>query len=134
MEEEVVDYPYIDAVTDLAAQMTAIIGMYPIETILNRLIVQGTRTIIDNTDTGYGVVPINTRYDGFIDCAQTILATEGVPGFYKGVGNLMIQAGLQYLVLKLIKAIAMRIYDSQWTAPSDANNIKNLMTTSYDNI
>ena len=39
---------------------------------------QGTRTIIDNTDTGLGVIPISTRYEGFMDCFRSILAEEGV--------------------------------------------------------
>lgn len=129
VEEEVVEGPFIDSVVDLASQIGAILTMYPLETILNRLIVQGTRTIIDNTDTGYGVVPINTRYEGFIDCAQMIGQTEGVMGFYKGVGTLVFQAFLQYMMLKLGKAIASRIYDSQWTMRSDMNNVVNLMSS-----
>jgi solute carrier family 25 protein 46 len=73
----------MEAILDMSSNVGAILAMYPLETVLNRLIVQGTRTIIDNTDTGYGVVPINTRYDGFIDCIQSISQTEGLFGFYK---------------------------------------------------
>ena len=34
---------------------------------------QGTRSIIDNLDTGTSVVPILTRYEGVADCFSTIL-------------------------------------------------------------
>lgn len=130
VEVEVVETPYMDAVVDLMTQLSAVVAMYPLETVLNRLIVQGTRTIIDNTDTGYGVVPINTRYDGFIDCFQSIAQTEGAVGFYKGMGTLLFQVAFQFMMLKLAKAIATRIYDSEWSVRSDMNAVKNLMAPS----
>nr|XP_053642571.1 mitochondrial outer membrane protein SLC25A46-like isoform X2 [Cherax quadricarinatus] len=45
--------------------------LYPLETILHRLHMQGTRTIIDSLDVGYEVKPILTRYEGFFDCLNT---------------------------------------------------------------
>lgn len=130
VESEVVDSPYFKTLAEVASHIGSIVMLYPIETILNRLIVQGTRTIIDNTDTGYGVVPINTRYDGFFDCASTINQTEGFFGFYKGIGAIVVEALLHYAILKLAKTIALHIFDSEWTTRSDMNNIKNLMTSS----
>lgn len=130
IEEEIVDTPYQEALAQFTSQIAAIVALYPMETILNRLIVQGTRTIIDNTDCGYGVVPINTRYDGFIDCAQMISETEGFFGFYKGIGNIFVEAALQFAILKIAKLIAYRIYDSEWIARSDKNNFKHLMSQS----
>jgi solute carrier family 25 protein 46 len=91
IEEAVVDTPYLNAMASLCSQVAATVVLYPFETALNRLIVQGTRTIIDNTDNGFGVVPINTRYDGFIDCLKTIEHTEGFFGFYKGVGLVVLE-------------------------------------------
>ena len=38
---------------------------------------QGTRTIIDNTDLGYEVLPINTQYEGVRDCVNTIRQDKG---------------------------------------------------------
>ena len=64
---------------------------------------QGTRTIIDNTDTGLEVVPIMTRYDGVFDCYSTVLAEEGFAGLYKGFGALIIQYALHVAVLKLTR-------------------------------
>jgi hypothetical protein len=128
VEVEVVDEPYMHALTDLSSRVAAICILYPIETVINRLIVQGTRTIIDNTDHGYGVIPINTRYDGFIDCIQTINQTEGFIGFYKGLGALCIETILCYGLLNLGKAIALRIYDAEWTTRSDDANFKDLMS------
>lgn len=74
--------------------------LFPMETVLHRLYLQGTRTIIDNTDTGLGVIPINTKYEGVIDCFKSIFMEEGVFGFYKGIGSLILQYALHALVLK----------------------------------
>jgi solute carrier family 25 protein 46 len=134
VEKEVVEEPYMNALTQLASQIGALTIMYPVENVINRLIVQGTRTIIDNTDTGFGVIPINTRYDGFLDCVHSIHETEGVFGFYKGVGSLMIETALQFAILKLAKIIAYHIFDSEWTTRSDRNAIKNLMSSSTPSI
>jgi hypothetical protein len=130
VEMEVIETPYINALTQLTSRFTALILLYPIETIINRLIVQGTRTIIDNTDNGIGVIPINTRYEGFMDCAQSISQSEGLFGFYKGMGSLVLDAAFQFALLKLAKVIATRLFDSEWTTRTDLNNIKNLMSSS----
>ena len=129
VEEEIVEKPYLSALTQLSSQIGALIILYPIETVLNRLIVQGTRTIIDNTDNGLGVVPINTRYIGFFDCVHSIKETEGIFGFYKGIGSLMMETVIYYALLKFAKVVASRIYDSEWTSRADNNKIQNLMTS-----
>jgi solute carrier family 25 protein 46 len=86
--------------------------LYPYETVLNRLFVQGTRTIVDNLDkTGIGCVPINTRYLGFIDCCRTISEVEGgwARGFYKGIGFLILKFGLIYASAHCLKVLAERL-------------------------
>lgn len=67
---------------------------------LLRLHIQGTRTIIDNLDTGSSVIPILTRYDGFFDCWNTITREEGRWGLYKGFGALILQYALQLSIIK----------------------------------
>uniref|UniRef100_A0A8C5L3A8 Solute carrier family 25 member 46 n=1 Tax=Jaculus jaculus TaxID=51337 RepID=A0A8C5L3A8_JACJA len=67
--------------------------------------IQGTRTIIDNTDLGYEVLPINTQYEGMRDCINTIKQAEGVLGFYKGFGAVIIQYTLHAAVLQITKII-----------------------------
>jgi len=67
------------------------------------LCVQGTRTIIDNTDTGLEVLPIITRYDGAFDCYATIVSEEGFAGLYKGFGALILQYALHVAVLKITR-------------------------------
>lgn len=104
--------------------------LYPIETVINRLIVQGTRTIIDNTDNGVGVVPINTRYEGFFDCMRTISEREGMLGFYKGFGAIAFEIALHLAVLKFAKVIATRIYDAEWIRRVEEDNIRTLMSSS----
>jgi solute carrier family 25 protein 46 len=85
---------------------------YPYETILNRLFVQGTRTIVDNLDkTGVGCVPINTRYLGLFDCCRTIIETEGTwgRGFYKGIGFLILKFGLIYASAHCLKILIEKL-------------------------
>ncbi|CAF0745800.1 unnamed protein product [Adineta ricciae] len=84
--------------------------LYPYETVVNRLFVQGTRTIVDNLDkTGVGCVPINTRYLGFFDCCRTIVEAEGCQGFYKGVGFLILKFGLIYASAHCLKLLIERL-------------------------
>lgn len=79
--------------------LVADIAVFPLETALHRLSLQGTRTIIDATDGVVGagngssplVLPVNTQYDGFADCLNAIRRKEGWLGFYRGFGALATQ-------------------------------------------
>jgi solute carrier family 25 protein 46 len=83
--------------------------LYPLETVVYRLHLQGTRTMIDDTDNGFAVVSLCTNYDGFLDCFSRIKSEEGLAGFYKGFGALLLQYLVQYLVLRFTKGIYMAI-------------------------
>jgi solute carrier family 25 protein 46 len=85
--------------------MVADILLFPLETILHRLHLQGTRTIIDSLDCGIEVTPIITSYGGLIDCIRTTVEEEGVSGLYKGFGALIMQYGLQILIIRTVKII-----------------------------
>lgn len=74
----------IEIYSTLISVMTTEVLFYPFETILHRIQLQGTRTIIDNLDSGYSVVPILTSYEGAVDCYRSTIAAEGVTGLYKG--------------------------------------------------
>lgn len=78
------DAQNIEIYSTFLSIMTTEVLFYPFETILHRIQLQGTRTIIDNLDSGYSVVPILTNYEGAVDCYRTTIATEGVSGLYKG--------------------------------------------------
>ncbi|XP_071795225.1 mitochondrial outer membrane protein SLC25A46-like [Asterias amurensis] len=88
--------------------MTDVI-LYPLETVNLRLHLQGTRTIIDNTDNGYGVIPISTRYEGMFECFAAIIAAEGKAGLYKGFGALLLQYALHATILKMIQVIYTKL-------------------------
>lgn len=101
--------PYEQYFPELLATFTgnllADFVLYPLETVLHRLYIQGTRTIIDNTDTGLGVIPISTRYEGFVDCFRSILTEEGIQGFYRGFGALVLQYLAHALILRAAKCL-----------------------------
>lgn len=96
-----------------AGSLVADIVLFPLETALHRLGLQGTRTIIDATDgvvaVGNGgsplVLPVNTQYDGFSDCLHAIRRKEGVAGFYRGFGALAAQYALHGALLAAARTL-----------------------------
>uniref|UniRef100_A0A8P4KBU9 Solute carrier family 25 member 46 n=1 Tax=Dicentrarchus labrax TaxID=13489 RepID=A0A8P4KBU9_DICLA len=96
-----------------AGSLVADIVLFPLETVLHRLGLQGTRTIIDATDgvvaVGNGgsplVLPVNTQYDGFSDCLHAIRRKEGVGGFYRGFGALAMQYALHGALLAAARTV-----------------------------
>ena len=96
---------YAELVSNLISSFLTDIIMFPLETVIIRIHLQGTRTIIDDTDRGIGVVPLCTNYDGMMDCIETIHRVEGVGGFYKGFGAMILQYIIQSLVVKLMKPL-----------------------------
>merc|ERR1719378_455350 len=79
--------------------------LYPLETVLHRLHLQGTRTIIDDLDSGLSVLPITTRYDGVFDCFRCVLREEGRLGLLKGFGALIIQYSIHFALIKITKLL-----------------------------
>ncbi|KAF3701593.1 Solute carrier family 25 member 46 [Channa argus] len=87
--------------------LVADLVVFPLETVLHRLSLQGTRTIIDATDGVVNVgtsgsplvLPVNTQYDGFFECLHSIRRKEGRAGFYRGVGALVAQYTLHGALL-----------------------------------
>ncbi len=77
-------------------------------------------------------MPINTRYDGFIDCMRTIENTEGLFGLYKGVGVVVLECLLSFALLKLGKFAAYRIYDAIWISRNDKSNLEFLTQQDYN--
>lgn len=96
-----------------AGTLVADVLVFPLETALHRLALQGTRTIIDATDgvvaVGNGgsplVLPVNTQYDGFSDCLHSIRRKEGTAGFYRGFGALVAQYALHGALLAAARTL-----------------------------
>lgn len=96
-----------------AGSLVADVLLFPLETALHRLSLQGTRTIIDATDGALAsgsagsplVLPVNTQYDGFSDCLHSIRRREGVAGFYRGLGALAAQYALQGALLAAARTL-----------------------------
>ena len=109
----------------LAGHFVADSLLYPLETVLHRLHLQGTRSIIDNLDSGTSkyffiilfkffisgieVVPILTRYEGVSDCFSTILQEEGFTGLFKGFGAVMMQYAVHFLIIKFSSKIITQV-------------------------
>lgn len=90
----------------ITANLIASSLLYPIETILTRLYVQGTRTLVDNLSSSDIIIkPVLSNYQGFFDCKKAILQNETNLGFYKGIGCLFLQFSIQFLVIKITKSV-----------------------------
>jgi len=96
-----------------AGSLVADVLLFPLETALHRLELQGTRTIIDATDGAVAsgnagsplVLPVNTQYDGFSDCLHAIRRKEGAAGFYRGFGALAAQYALHGALLAAARTL-----------------------------
>ncbi|GMT28263.1 hypothetical protein PFISCL1PPCAC_19560, partial [Pristionchus fissidentatus] len=78
--------------------------LFPIETVLHRLYVQGTRTLIDNMDTGIMTISMKVKYDGFFHCFKSIIQNEGWWALYAGVGAVVLEYALQSCLHQVIRA------------------------------
>jgi solute carrier family 25 protein 46 len=99
----------IELYSNIISLISSEILFFPFETILHRMQLQGTRTIIDNLDSGIQVVPILTSYEGAIDCYMNTVSTEGFGGLYKGFGAMILQFAAHLAVIKLSKWIIGQI-------------------------
>lgn len=104
-----------EAVSDLTASALSDAVLFPLETIMHRLYLQGTRTIIDNLDTGLSVMPILTGYIGPLDCFVTTVAQEGRLGLLKGFGALLLQTTLIGILYKVVKISLVKVVDAYTT-------------------
>ncbi|KAF4072904.1 hypothetical protein AMELA_G00252830 [Ameiurus melas] len=103
--QNMLDAYFPELIASFVANLCADVLLFPLETVLHRLHIQGTRTIIDNTDQGLEVLPINSQYEGMRDCINAIRCEEGPLGFYKGFGTIVIQYSLHATVLQITKMI-----------------------------
>jgi len=51
------------------------------------------------------VTPVITGYEGVVHCFRTTIEEEGFSGLYKGFGALVLQYGLQILLIRLVKIV-----------------------------
>jgi len=99
----------------IIANLVADLSLLPMETVINCLYIQGTRTIVDNVDETTVVLPVLTNYSGFNDCYQSILKSEGPLGLFKGLGAITLQYSLHFLIFKVMYHI---LKEFQATKPS----------------
>ena len=108
-EESLYNKYFPEMMANFAGNLLADTLLFPLETVLHRLYSQGTRTIIDNLDTGVDVIPISTNYEGFFDCFRSIIMEEGISGLYRGFGALFLQYALQAVLLKFSKYVFEKV-------------------------
>ncbi|CAL2028206.1 unnamed protein product [Caenorhabditis brenneri] len=99
---------YHDFLPQMFAQTSSMVLtdliLYPFETILHRMYIQGTRTLIDNMDTGLSAVSMTVKYNGFFDCVKQVLEREGFWALYAGVGAVILEYSLHQGLQQLVRA------------------------------
>nr|CDS21890.1 Mitochondrial substrate solute carrier [Echinococcus granulosus] len=99
-----------DLTADFVASLTSEAILFPLETIAVRLCVQGTRTLVDNLDTGDSVIPIITSFDGPFDVLRhSSSSASGFIGLYRGFGALILQYAVQLAFLIGVKYAYERV-------------------------
>ncbi|KAL3997893.1 Mitochondrial carrier family protein [Acanthocheilonema viteae] len=104
-EKTVFDQYFPQIFATLTSQMLADFALYPFETVIHRLYIQGTRTLIDNLDSGVTAISITGKYVGFFDCFRTIINRESFWSLYAGVGVLGLQYVLHLCLLRFIRTM-----------------------------
>ncbi|KAJ6219005.1 hypothetical protein RDWZM_004817 [Blomia tropicalis] len=94
----------------LYANIIADVVLYPFQTVLYRLFLQGTRTLIDNVDGRTAVIPLITNYESASDCYNSIMKYEGNAGLFKGFGALILQYSLQASLIQLTNYFVENIF------------------------
>ncbi|KAM3721336.1 Mitochondrial outer membrane protein [Dirofilaria immitis] len=106
LHEKTVFHQYFPQIfATLTSQMLADFILYPFETVTHRLYIQGTRTLIDNLDSGITAISITAKYVGFFDCFKTIINRESFWSLYAGVGALGLQYILHLCLLRFIRTV-----------------------------
>lgn len=92
---------YPEVVCGITSSMVTRAIVYPAETIIFRLMLQGS-----------GVLKNDTTYTGFWNCLTTIIREEGWwYGLYQGIGSWMAEVALGYVILES-SWVALRL--TQW--------------------
>ena len=98
---------YHEFLSKFFAGLVTDVILYPFETALFRLYVQGTRTIIDDMDRGAGFLPVSSHHEGYVDCFNAVKTNEGVSGLFRGFGSLLLQYSMRFCVFKFIHLISL---------------------------
>ncbi|XP_046388060.1 solute carrier family 25 member 46-like [Ischnura elegans] len=113
----------IELKASVAALVTADVLTYPLETVLHRIHLQGTRTITDNLDSGMEVLPILTSYKGASDCYETALSSEGSLGLFKGFGALVFQYSVHIAFLHVAKVVLTEVSNLLYPSSSSTKQL-----------
>lgn len=108
---------YTDLLMAMTANLAADVITYPLETLVIRLCVQGTRTLVDNMDSGDVVVPVVSSYEGFTDAFRSAMdSPQGLISLYRGFGALLTQYAVQVAFLYGIRRLYQEIL-YMWPLP-----------------
>ena len=65
--------------------------LYPVETVMTRLVYQGMPVLVDDVQTGLNIRLVTSFYRGFVSCVTGIWEAEGVFGFFRGYSSLLVR-------------------------------------------
>lgn len=81
------------------------LSLLPLELIMNRLHLQGTRAIVDNVLDAQSVIPYQASYNNVQQCVEALVDSEGVPSFWKGCSALLLQYSTRFAVVHTVRIL-----------------------------
>ncbi|XP_065911508.1 mitochondrial outer membrane protein SLC25A46-like isoform X1 [Dysidea avara] len=82
---------------------------YPIETVIAQMLSQGLPMLVDNVNDGNEVIYLSTNCVGLTDYFKSVWSTHGLSGLYRGLSSLLLQYGLQTLLLYVTSHVASNV-------------------------
>ncbi|PAA76453.1 hypothetical protein BOX15_Mlig004684g3 [Macrostomum lignano] len=118
VDTELYERFYPELLSSFVGALLSDLLLFPLETLTHRLCVQGTRTLIDNMDTGLGVASLSTTHTGLLDAFVTTVRLESPVSLYRGFGALLLQFGAHLCLLRAAKMSYERLVTA-WAGGSD---------------
>jgi len=91
---------------------------YPIETIMAQMLSQGLPMLVDNVNDGDEVIYLSSNCVGLTDYFKSAWNTHELSGLYRGLSNLLLQYGLQALLLYVTSHVASNVRNKMRQARS----------------
>lgn len=80
--------------------------VYPLETITAQLITQGLPMLVDDVNNCNNVVYLSSNCDGLMNFFSCMWNSHGLNGLFRGLSSLILQYGIQALLLYTTSKIA----------------------------
>jgi len=100
--------------------------LLPLELVMNRMHLQGTRAIVDNIDNPLSVLPFQSNYSTLSQCVEYVLEEEGKTGLFKGLAALLLQYTVRTAVLQITKFTLRKLSTKREVTGGDGDSVSSI--------